>query len=238
MKLNETVELRTEDQLATLARSAVYELLSLGFSYPEDEPLAHVQELSEDLPTHKVAGDYDVVAPARAVAEALGSVSRAQLEADYTELFARTVPCPPYETAYETGEFVKSRTLADIAGFYTAYRLIPAGTRERQDHIATELEFVALLARRRVFAEAGEMNEQASTALETERSFLEQHLGRWAGAFSKEITDQSPRGFYAALATLTTEFIEADLAALGLNPDRLRRPHASAESEPPCPGPG
>jgi TorA maturation chaperone TorD len=53
----------------------------------------------------------------------------------------------PYETSHVKGDaFATSQLLADLAGFYRAFGVDLADRRERQDHVAVQLEFLALLA--------------------------------------------------------------------------------------------
>ncbi len=130
--------------------------------------------------------------------------------------------CPPYETEYIDGKqtFQRSNTMADVAGFYRAFgwHVNPA-RRERPDHIALQLEFLArLLTLERAALQSGSrsMNGQADICQRAQIRFLREHLAWWAGGFCKLLGTQCPGMFYGAVATFLGAFVAAERARLAV----------------------
>ncbi len=78
------------------------------------------------------------------------------------------------------------------------------------DHISVELEFMAHLTS--VEAEAWRVgdNDKAINCLRFQKEFLDRHLGRWAGQFSKKVEELAELPFYSEMAALTREFVAAE----------------------------
>jgi nitrate reductase assembly molybdenum cofactor insertion protein NarJ len=121
------------------------------------------------------------------------------LAAQHTRLFDGAIACQPNETAYVRRD--KGAILGDIAGFYRAFGFEPRrGRGEKQDHVATELEFLAML---RVMQAQAPDGERATIAAEAAAAFAGEHLGAFL-----------PR-FVAALAGVGDPFHEALAEGLG-----------------------
>jgi putative dimethyl sulfoxide reductase chaperone len=101
--------------------------------------------------------------------------------------------------------------------------------RERPDHLASELEFMYVMALKEAYVEANSMPEEAEMCVDAERKFLQDHLGRWIGPFRRSLersTDerlgeaglQSP---YVKLARLAEAFLEAEAMRLGVEVQQL-----------------
>lgn len=160
------------------------------------------------------------------------------LQDEYRRLFGHALSpdCSPYESYYGTGHvFQQSQTLADISGFYKAFGLEPsAAGHERADHVAMELEFMAVLAAKEAHALARELPEQAMVCRDAQRKFLEDHLGRWADSFAGRLKNKSS-GFYARLAQDLAGFIDKECALLGAKPEKTERlGFAPPEAYDPC----
>jgi TorA maturation chaperone TorD len=69
--------------------------------------------------------------------------------------------------------------------------------RRPDDHLVTQLEFLAYLL------EGGEGDVAKEAA-----AFLDEHLRRWIGRFSRRVAQQCRTSFYAALALLTSAYVE------------------------------
>ena len=108
--------------------------------------------------------------------------------------------CPPCETEYLTSRdvFHRAQQLADIAGFYLAFGLEPSRLRrQRADHIALELEFVALLLEKLATSSEDGQTQLEHTRIDRDAlaAFLADHLTTWAPAFGQRVVQ---RGIAAA----------------------------------------
>lgn len=216
---------------AALARSVAYELLALGFAYPEDESLGRFRELLSEVGEREPLRALDLGPALAAVSSALDGTDRVDLEGEHTRLFSRGVACSAHETEHARDAFAKSHQLADVAGFYRAFGLEPSGARRTMpDFIATELEFMSILAVKEAYAQVRGWSERVEICRDAGRKFLEEHLGRWAPAFCRGVAEHAEAGgaagaFYAALAALCERVVGADVLATGASP-RLVDPDA------------
>ena len=149
------------------------------------------------------------------------------LQADHRLVFGLTGSLM-YET--ELGlphEFRQSQELADIAGFYRAFGLqTGAAVRERPDHLATELEFMYLLALKEAYADSNSLPEQAEICVDAQRKFLQDHLACWIGLFCRSLErsiderlgKDSLKSPYVMLAHLAEAFISAEAVRLDAVP--------------------
>jgi putative dimethyl sulfoxide reductase chaperone len=122
---------------------------------------------------------------------------------------------PAYETLYAGAEvFAQAATLADVAGFYRAFGVEPSdGLHEAPDHVSLELEFVGLLVLRAAIAPTAEARE---TTLSACRSFLNEHLGRWAPLFFERV--KRGGGFLSDAAALADRLVALQCARCGATP--------------------
>lgn len=75
--------------------------------------------------------------------------------------------------------------------------------READDHLATELNFMAALAKRTCDAYEEGDAEATRSQLGLQRSFLKQHLLVWVGKFAEAMSEQGKTGpFYPICAEL------------------------------------
>lgn len=127
---------------------------------------------------------------------------RAELASQYRRIFGHTPggACPLYELSWlKAGDFAAEQELADIGGFYRAFG-VALSARERTDHVAVELEFLAYLAHLEACAAVEGQEEPGEVARQAQRSFLRDHLGRWASALFERMEARAPEGFYRRLA--------------------------------------
>jgi TorA maturation chaperone TorD len=230
--------------VAALARAGIYRLLGEAFAYPRAwrcPEMSRVAGLAAEAPTTPAL----LRAPLARFSDAARGADPAAVSAEYVVLFDRQVRCPPYEGAYGAagGLAGKGAQLADVAGFYAAFGLRAAGDQaDMEDHVAAELEFLSALA----LKEAWALGERDADALEVTRAaeaaFLRDHLGTWAVAFARALQAATPVPFYVAAAEVLAAWVEAEVAALGVEPVRVAGPAAPAEEGgftcPMAPGPG
>jgi TorA maturation chaperone TorD len=211
---------------AALARSDALRLLAAGLRDPDgpDRPELELTDLVGAIREVGLAvGDEDVAA-LRTIVE------RDARAAGHRRVFGHTIAhgCPPNETEFgERHVFGQAQDLADIAGYYAAFGLRPALRGERVDHLACELEFLAILALKEAAAIAARSDEAAAVCRQAEASFLRDHLARWLPALAGLAARRFPGTGHAVLLALAAR-LAARLAAghglrvAGLGPDDLR----------------
>ena len=216
-----------------LGRSALYELLALALAYPDDETLERVAILAEDLRGHLVVAERRLGAPLDRLTSALRGVEAEQLAPVYFALFEGSVLCSPHETEYIRDPLAKAAQLADIAGFYAAFGLKVSRLHQTTpDEICTELEFMALLTRKEVYASVRRWTEHQEVTRDAGRRFLESHLGRWSGAFAAALCDHADEAagsrddpaaarWFHAVGDLLRFVVQAEMDELGVYPSLL-----------------
>ncbi|MGG6313401.1 TorD/DmsD family molecular chaperone [Paenibacillus macerans] len=83
---------------------------------------------------------------------------------------------------------------------------------ERDDHIALELEFMAVLAEGMLTK--GNLQQSCLALADAQIHFLESHLLQWARSFAKEMLQATSSPLYTGLAELMEEFLAEDLQQL------------------------
>jgi TorA maturation chaperone TorD len=228
-----TATLQRPDLQQALGRAAIYQLLSLAFAYPDEDGLAELGAFITDVTEHPIAAETGLLEPLARLSAALGRSRVDELAGEHVRLFAGEVLCSAHESEYAFDPFAKSRQLADVAGFYTAFGLEVAHDRRGlPDFISTELEFVSLLLRKQVYADTMGWSEQRDVASHAIDSFLEDHLGRWAPTLSAEVGREArdEAGFYAAAGELCRHFLATEVERRGLRP-RAVRPRSMSEHD-------
>lgn len=209
---------------AALGRAGMYRLLGGAFAYPTAE---RIGELA------RAAATIAVNAPSGAMRDALASFGAAAYDTsadvaggEYVFLFDRDVRCPAYEGAWGDGSQAAGRVarLADIAGFYRAFGLEPAGAQpDSEDHLVAELEFMSAVAMKEAWALEVARSEDVAITRDAETTFMTDHLGRWATGFADAVAAATTLPYYATAATLLRDWIAAEIGTLGAAPDAIGR---------------
>jgi TorA maturation chaperone TorD len=233
----------TIDEAVTLARGHIYAFLASTLADPLQPHFE--QALDRRLQTVAVAAARLLASEAPAsmelgpgehqpgtldllpVTEALARPREALIR-EHQDLFGlllgKTVI--PYETEYcrQTLTFYRTQQLADIAGFYRAFGLESSSEApERQDHLSVELEFMAHLIHKELFAAASPdpaLQEKASLCSEAQREFFRTHLAWWVPAFAALLRHEASGPLYSALASALASFLPSERARLGIPPNR------------------
>ncbi len=119
------------------------------------------------------------------------------LQAEYVRLFINAlpeVPCPPYGSVYLEKTLMGESTVR-LRKLYASYGW---QTDEMADHIAVELEFLAILASLGQDGPAGE-----------DFQFVLDHLQLWAPAFWDRVAENDRTGFYRAAARYAQKLLGA-----------------------------
>jgi TorA maturation chaperone TorD len=208
-------------------------LLSWGFTVPTTGVLSELadQKIWDEIlrATGKLPKEFiikDDMTHLQKVASGIGpSKDSKDLGVAYTSLFgpADTERPPPYETEYgQPHVFSQAQALADISGFYIAFGLqLSQLVKERPDYLGTELEFMHILMQKEEYANSLGETDKAAICADAQRTFLDDHLGRWAPPFCATLGKSNSSGFYATLGRLTLKFIDGECKYLGLEPQKV-----------------
>ncbi|MEE8345740.1 MAG: molecular chaperone TorD family protein [Dehalococcoidia bacterium] len=211
-----------------LARSALYRLLSQALTYPGQESLAAL--LEADLPQAQQAAaelpadlSAEVAPLLTSLAEHLQSTDASQLQAEHQRVFTHilSLDCPPCETVYTCRDiYQETQDLSDIAGFFRAFGLEMA-EKERLDHISVELEFMYFLAYKEAYALTHHSPAKVRLCRDSQRKFMQDHLGRWADQFTQRLRQKAGGGYFECVASLTEAFIKAEIGFLKAQPEAI-----------------
>lgn len=209
------------DLTAARMRSKVYSLLADGFSQV-DEKLFDSFKNGYVFLWSEIAGSIEGGEEFQPCIEhlkkVLDSVDYEELAAEHSRLFEprSKLQVPPYETEYTLAEspqhaLSQPAHLSDIAGFYKAFGLAISEERpDRVDHIATELEFMHVLALKESMAVEGDETEHIEIVRDAQLKFMNDHLGRWTGQFRDRMADADESGFYISLAEILNVWVRLD----------------------------
>ena len=156
------------------------EFLSRLFTYPDEPPAG------EDLARIGATWGKD-----------MDNGAFKALQAEYVRLFINALPevtCPPYGSVYLEG-FLMGESTVRLRNLYARYGW---QTDEMADHIAVELEFLALLA---ALGKDGPTQE--------DYQFVWDHLHLWAPAFFERVEANDRIGFYRAVSRYAKKILGA-----------------------------
>jgi TorA maturation chaperone TorD len=199
-------------------RSRVYELLAHAFSEPSIELLDFIAkgEFHEYMKV-STGGLRHIKNANFTELENITKIAKdTDIELILSEYERLTSPQKNY--FYECNYYAPSNAMeemADIAGFYKAFGVVPDC--ERHDYISAELEFMRLLTIKQSKALMNNESVNTEICLSAQKKFLSSHLGRWVKALS-EITDGLK--FYSLLCSFLNKWIDAECRHLSVTPDK------------------
>jgi len=217
-------------------RSRMYKMLAQAFQYPGK----HLLDFFSSSDFEDVVNSYLGEEDSRNIQQSIQQLREVvlkrtpedtlkQLESEYNRLFAHlgSATCPLYETEYGYDNiFQKTQAMADIAGFYRAYNLeVSDDKSERVDFLPTELEFMAFLTVKEAYALEHHEQEHLEICLDTQRKFIQDHLGRWVPLFSKILTKVDAGRFYLQCGEVLDEVLQSEIAYLGVQPKVVAAPY-------------
>jgi putative dimethyl sulfoxide reductase chaperone len=201
----------------SLARAVLYRFLALGFAYPSNESYevlrfgVEVGRVGADMLSKEIAAELD------AVAEAVAVRSQSELADEYRDLFSfsSSPDCPLNECAYGAKHLYQEvHELADMSGFYRAFGLDVSG--QRPDELPVQLEFLYLLTLKEARAREDKRSSRTQLCRDAQRTFMRDHLGRWAENIGRRLEVLAPGTAYAALGRLLNAFAAFEIQYLGL----------------------
>ena len=231
-----------QDQAVDIARGHLYSFLAATFSYPASRHFETAADPNKQKVAVAAAALLASEAP-RAIPLGLGErppdeltlepavkqlqAPRRRLIEDHQKVFGlligQTAPLNETEYCRSTDAFFRAQQLADIGGFYKAFGVErSAEGRERLDHLSMELEFMARLTEKELFAVASSdpsLREKAAVCRDGQRRFVEAHLMWWVPGFAELLRTGTTTGLYAALADSLAAFIVCERVRFGLAPN-------------------
>lgn len=183
----------------------LYKILSLGFSYPEENNWDLIENqfiMTEDL------FEGEVLSRLNSVREYFFENRHRidEIKSEYLNIFDLGRKISPYETEYITEKLSrKPFELSDIAGFYHAFGLtVNEGIQNKEalDHISIELEFMAVLEWKELYAMENEQAENGKIVQDAKLKFFNDHLAKWGFFFCHQIYELEGDNFFIRLARL------------------------------------
>jgi DMSO reductase family type II enzyme chaperone len=208
----------------SLDRARVYAALAMLFRRPDPEAVQRARErsLPELLPAlERLTDRSDIVLEARALCHSFGDAPLEGLQAGHDAAFDESSGerCAATEMDQLDGppqlELTRTFEMADVAGFYKAFGVEVESGGERPDHIVAELEFMNLLAVKEYVALVEEgQGEHAEVCRNAARSFLRDHLARWAPRLGSRLAAGSADSVYQSAGRLLAAFVAFDATRL------------------------
>lgn len=158
------------------------------------------------------------------------------LRSEYIECFDRGALSPLYEGEYGRQRMVgKTPVLADLSGFYNAFGFAVASGDEGNgaesgDHIAVELEFMAVLLLEEAALSVSGDAEGMSIVREARRKFLLDHLGGFARGILRRPELARSAAYTAAMNFVSTR-VEGQCVGFGIDPPALEGGGSAGEPE-------
>ena len=138
-----------------------------------------------------------------------------RLAIDYARLFLsiNRVPAHPSESTYREGTMMQHYRDEVLKTYWSFGVSTKKEFTEPEDHIATELSFMAYLCQKANDALSSGDNREAKKCIQAQKDFLEMHLAKWVPGLVRDIFNTARTPFYKGIAALTKEFIEINLSA-------------------------
>lgn len=172
-----------------LVKADLFRILSMGFSYPDQEKCDDIDSIIHDLLKE---GDLDLE-----IQESLKSIKKnmdyKEILTEYSRVFLKgTIPTT------ETAVCAKMNCVADAAAFYKAFGM-NAKSGDSPDSIIYQLEFASLLSVKKALAND---EEQSFIVEDAYQKFMNDHLTELAEKFQEKLQTAEPIEFYNELSNL------------------------------------
>lgn len=201
------------------SRSSTYALLARLYRKEFDEDLLNKMH---GMLYPAASGNDDVDKGYLYIATFLSNLwtdSLADLSVDYARCFIGNgidafSAAYPYESVYTSEKRLLMQDARDeVLAIYRSNGMDKAQDwTDGEDHVALELEFVQILSDRTIEALRSGDEDAAFSLLETQCSFLADHLCAWVPMMTSDLKRFAHTKMYLGLAYLTEGFLEADYA--------------------------
>lgn len=202
------------------SRSASYAFLSRAFQQePTDEMLKTLVDTVQARPASDANAGDDVLQTYLhgLKGQDLKAVAN-ELATEFAGLFLNTGKNPiyPFESVYTSAEhLMMQRAYDEVLKEYRHAGVNRASDfKEPEDHIALELEFMAILGRKTL--ESLESDDWATglASLEKQSNFVNKHLLAWVPRFCQDVERVAQSGFYKGIALITLELVNSEKETL------------------------
>lgn len=218
--------MRTDDEAISIKlanRHFLYRYLWRAYAAAPDEAFLDIVRSDHALQACSLMGDDEGRMQQSLASAVNGGAETLDLDAlrsAYTRLFEgpAALPAPPWESVYTSGEnLIFQRSTLEVRAAYREAGYQAVGyPHEADDHLATELAFMAELAKRASEAYEDGDAVAAHKLLITQDDFLDQHLCPWVGMFADRLAADSVNDadvWYASFAQLCANVCHTDSAA-------------------------
>ncbi|WP_276915668.1 TorD/DmsD family molecular chaperone [Parvibacter caecicola] len=201
-------------------RAQAYRMLASVFFKELDEgQIASLREA--ELPSGQSAAMAEAAAEIRRAIRLAPPNVLSLLRIDYARIFLAAGvyegdTAVPYESVFTSEDgLMMQEARDDVLEYYRAEGLeIEASLQTPEDHIAFELEFLALLCDRMAAALEANDGAEAVRLASVQREFAKSHVLNWAGALAKRVDNYAEEAFYPAFIRYAIAFVEDDVASL------------------------
>jgi TorA maturation chaperone TorD len=199
-------------------REGAYRLFSQALLYPSPKRLATLATATEELGLgDNTLAQFAFFGDWRRVLARLRDVGgpRPDLEEQHVALFGASKAgtlCPPYESVFLSPSGQPDGLLmARVEAAYSEIGIAPSpDTGELPDHVAIELEFMAMLCGQEAAAWEANVVADAARSMRRAKRFLEGHLSVWLPAFSRQLARADKDGFYRTVSEGAAAFVLYD----------------------------
>lgn len=215
---------RLADEVATLNqnRASIYRLLSsLYWQEITDEQIDRLKSfgtVSLDFEDESMAEGW---ADIEAFLARRNSGTRQELAVDYAHTFLAAGNnedrmAIPFESVFvsETGLLMQEPRDEVCKAFYGEHVSPAEDLHAPEDHIAFELEFIAVMSQRCSEALEADDFQEAARIIEVQSSFHEEHLANWIDVFCDAVESNCRTRFYQGIAKLTRGWVKLDGACI------------------------
>jgi TorA maturation chaperone TorD len=210
------------DMNRSMARSTIYNILSLCYTYPDEKVFGWImkgewtERLKESLELLSEQIAKESAAPFENLLSGEKEERALEMAREYTRLFISAFPhvvAPPYGSIYlEKDGLVYGESTSKVLRFYheTGFTL-KEDLKDLPDHIAHEMQFMGILAD----AEGQASDSERMRWRKTQMDFFSGFILPWVPIFCEKIMENSRSPFYRFLGDLTREFIDFEKNYLG-----------------------
>ncbi|TAN45147.1 MAG: hypothetical protein EPN22_03900 [Nitrospirae bacterium] len=197
------------DEFETVAageREDVYRFLAGLYLRPPSDSLI---EVIRDGSISKVFQGNDEMSAFVKVAVGISNI-KDELEAEHASLFVLPSGVLPHEAVYlDRDKRLGGKITMGVRQFYErAGTDISEDCIEMPDHLGMELEFMGLLCKLEQELREGTDSSSLQKCVELQKTFLDEHISRWAYLCCEEVIKHATYGFYKAVAHFTIEFLK------------------------------